>query len=388
MTSGRCAVAVKLSPFLFSSCILLALISVQVKQAAAQTRSSTPAPPSSITRPDSIQDSGFYNYWAGMSAQGRAGGVLLGKLAMEGEPLPWVPMLVNVDCKGSVVNSTQADLKGQFVITFADTKGVERTPPDAQRQMETKYEGCTVRAALAGFHSSVVTITARNLRDEPNLGTITLSSEARGGGTELSATTKQAPSNAMKAFEKARADWLAQNPDGAERNLKKAVQLYPSFAEAWVQLGKIQTASDPKSAQESFSKALAADPKFVLPYEQLAALAVQAGEWQKAVDNTSQALRLDAMGTPQLWYYDALAKFQLGKTDEALESATKALAIDPRHSVLNTEQLLAVILARKADYVGALLHLNNCLSYMPAGPHADLVKQQIAQLEPKVTPTK
>jgi hypothetical protein len=55
---------------------------------------------------------------------------------------------------------------------------------------------------------------------------------------------------------------------------------------------------------------------------------------------------------------------------------------------LNTEQLLAVILARKADYTGALLHLNNCLSYLPPGPQADMVKQQIAQLEPKVTPSK
>ena len=94
-----------------------------VGQAAAQTHASTPAPPSTVTRPDSIQDSGFYNYWANMSAQGRAGGVLLGKLAMEGEPLPWEPMLVNVDCKGSIVNSTQADLRGQFVITFVDHEG-------------------------------------------------------------------------------------------------------------------------------------------------------------------------------------------------------------------------------------------------------------------------
>jgi hypothetical protein len=69
-------------------------------------------------------------------------------------------------------------------------------------------------------------------------------------------------------------------------------------------------------------------------------------------------------------------------------SASKSLAIDPRHSVLNTEQLLAVILARKADYVGALLHLNNCLSYLPPGSQADMVKQQIAQLEPKVAPSK
>jgi tetratricopeptide (TPR) repeat protein len=323
-----------------------------------------------------------------MSAQGRAGGVLLGKLAMEGEPLPWEPMLVSVDCKGSIVNSTQADLKGQFVITFADKHGVEQIPADAQRQMETKYEGCLVRASLAGFRSSAITITSRNLRDDPNLGTITLSPEGRGGGTELSITSKEAPSNAMKAFEKARAEWLAQNPDGAEKSLKKAVQLYPGFAEAWLQLGKIQLASDAQGARDSFSKALAADPKFVLPYEQLAGLAVQAEKWQETLDHTSQALQLDPAGTPRLWYYDALAKFQLGKTDEALASASKSLAIDPRHSVLNTEDLLAVILARKADYAGALQHLKNCLTYMPAGPQADLVKQQIAQLEPRLAPSK
>lgn len=357
-------------------------------QGGAQTHSSTAAPPSTRTRPDSIQDSGFYNYWANMSAQGRAGGVLLGKLAMEGEPLPWEPMLVSVDCKGSVVNSTQADLRGQFVFTFADTHGVERIPADAQRQMETKYEGCLVRASLAGFRSSAVTITVHNLRDDPNLGTITLSPEARGGGTELSTTSKAAPSNAMKAFEKARADYLDGNAAGAQHNLKKAVQLYPGFAEAWLQLGKIQRASDPEGARESFTKALAADPKFVLPFEQRAALAVQAEKWQEALDNTNQALQLDPAGTPQLWYYDSLAKFQLGKTEEANVSALKSLAIDPRHTVANTEQLLAVILARKADYPGALEHLKNCESYMPAGPQADLVKQQIAQLEQKVSTSK
>ena len=378
----------KLSLPAFSFCFLLVLTGVQVEQAGAQTHSSTPAPPSTITRPDSIQDSGLYNYWATMSAQGRAGGVLLGKLALEGEPLPWQPMLVSVDCKGSIVNSTQTDLQGRFVITFTETHGTPGTPSDAQRQMETRYEGCMVRGSLAGFRSSAVTITVRNLRDDPNLGTITLSPEARGGGTELSSTSQAAPSNAMKAFEKARAEWLAQNPDGAEKNLKKAVQLYPAFAQAWLQLGKIQEASDPQAARDSFSKALAADPKFVLPYEQLAALAVQGEKWQETLDNTNHALELDPTGTPQLWYYDALAKFQLGKTDEASVSASKSLAIDPRHSVPNTEQLLAVILARKADYAGALQHLKNCLTYIAAGPQADLVKQQIAQLESKVPASK
>jgi tetratricopeptide (TPR) repeat protein len=192
----------------------------------------------------------------------------------------------------------------------------------------------------------------------------------------------------MKAFEKARAEWLNQNSDGAEKNLKKAVQLYPGFAQAWLQLGKLQEPSDAQAARESFSKALAADPKFVLPYEQLAALGAQEEKWLEILDNTNHALELDPAGTPQIWYYDALAKFQLGKTDEANISASKSLTIDPRHSVPNTEQLLAVILARKADYGGAVQHLKNCLTYIPAGPQADLVKQQIAQLETKLSPSK
>ena len=346
-----------------------------------QTRSTTAAPPTQVTRPDSIQDSGFYDYWANMSAQGKAGGVLLGPLAFEGEPLPWEPMLVAVECKGTVVNLTQTDLKGQFVIRYVDTKGVERIPQDEQRQMETKYEGCVVVGNVAGFRSTEKTITIHNLRDDPELGTITLSPEERGSGMEASSTTKWAPGNAMKAFEKARGAWLEQNPDGAVRNLKKAVEFYPQFAEAWVQLGKLQEQSEPQAAKDAFSKTLAADPNFILPYEELVLLAVREQKWEDAEHSTGRALQVDPAGTPQLWYYDALAKYQDGKIDGAEASAQKVLAIDPRHSVPNAEQLLAVIMARKGDYAGALQHLKNCLSYTPSGPNADLLKQQIAQLE-------
>jgi Tfp pilus assembly protein PilF len=380
-------VKTKLPSLASSFCFLLVLAGSQVKLAGAQTHASTAAPPTTVIRPDSIQSSGLYDYWTMMSGQGRAGGVLLGRIALEGEPLPWQPMLVSVDCKGSIVNSTQTDLQGKFVLTFVETHPTPDTAPaDAQRKMETKYEGCTVRGSVAGFRSSAVTITVRNLRDEPNLGTIMLSPEGRGGGTELSATTQAVPANAMKAFEKARAEWLDQHSDSAKSNLKKAVELYPGFAEAWLQLGELQEAADPQAARDSFSKALAADPKFVVPYEQLAALDAQAGKWRETANDTENALKLVPGGTPLLWYSDALAKYQLGKIDAAQVSASKSLAIDPRRP--NTEQLLAVILARKADYAGALQHLKNCLTYMPPGPQADLVKQQIAQLEPKVRAAK
>ena len=79
-----------------------------------------------------------------------------------------------------------------------------------------------------------------------------------------------------------------------------------------------------------------------------------------------------------------MANYQLGRPDVAQASALKSLALDPRHTVLNTEQLLAVILARKGDFGGALEHLRSSLKYVPPGPNADLLKQQIAQLERRV----
>jgi len=345
---------------------------------------STPAPSKPITRPESIQDSGLYDYWAEMSGQGRAGGALLGKLGVEGEPLPWEALLVTVTCDGKVVYTTATDAKGNFGIVSVTMPGALGKQGDSERQMETYFEGCLVQGVAPGFRSTILTLTRENLRDQPDIGTIMLSRIGRDLATTLSRSTETAPPNAMKSFEKARAEMLDHNPEGAERELKKAVQEDPKFAEAWFQLGKLQAASDPQAARDAFSEALAADPKFALPYEQLAALAAQRGNWQEVLENTNHLAQLLPEGTAQSWYLNALANYQLGKPGVAEASAAKSLALDPKHSILNTEQLLAVILARKGDFAGALGHLRSSLTYVPPGPNADLIKQQIAQLERRV----
>ena len=352
--------------------------------ALGQTHNSTPAPPSTITRPGSIQDSGLYDYWADMSAQGRAGGALLGKVAVEAEPLPWEPLLVTVTCGEKVVYTTQSDARGNFGIVSVTLPGALGKQGDSQRQMETQYEGCVVQGAVPGFRSTSITLTQHNLRDNPDLGTLMLSRIGRDSATTLSRTTETASPKAIKSFEKAHGEMLQHDSDGAERELKKAVQTDPQFAEAWLQLGKLQQASEPQEARDSFSKALAADPNFVLPYEQLALLAAQKGNWQEVLDDTNRIAQLYPQGTAQSWYLNALANFQTGKPDMAEGSAVKSLALDPKHSVLNTEQLLAVVLARKGDFAGALDHLRSSLKYMPPGPNADLLKQQVAQLEQRV----
>ena len=326
----------------------------------------------------------MYDYWSQMNGQSRAGGALLGKIAVEGEPLPWEPVLIKVTCSGKIVYETQTDAKGNFGIVPEGVPHEISQQHDAQRQMQTYYEGCLVNGVVSGFGSKPITITERNLRDDPNLGTLTLYRTAQDAATTLSSTSEHIPEKAMKAFEKAREEMIGRDPDGAERDLKKAVAYYPDFAEAWLQLGKLQENSDVQEAHSSFTKAIQADPKFVLPYEQLAVLASKAGNWKEVLDDTNHVAEVYPDGTPQTWYLNALANYQLGKVDAAKDSAGKSLAIDPRHTVMNTEQLLAVILARKGDYVGALDHLKNSLKYIPQGPNADLLKQQIAQLEQRI----
>jgi Tfp pilus assembly protein PilF len=360
---------------------ILALLAGTSIFSAAQSQVPAPQPVDTHTRPGSLDDLGPQRYWSELSAQERAGGALIGKLSVEGEPMLWEPVLVFVTCNGKITHVTQADPKGSFVISSTQVPGALSLQADAKRQMETRFEGCTVEGDFAGFQSTSVTITRRNLQDDPNIGIIKLTRAAGATGAAISSTTAAAPSKALKAYEKARADLETQNPDLAQHDLQKAVEIDPGFAEAWYQLGKLQQVSSSEDAKNSFTKAVAADPKYVLPYGRLAALAAKEGKWPDVVSNTDRVLQLNPVGTPQIWYYNALGNWQVGNVDAAQTSAEKSLALDPLHAIPNTEQLLAVILSKKGDYAGALQHLRNCLSYLQSGTNADFVKSQIAQLE-------
>ena len=367
-----------------------ALVALIVVSVSASAQSSPPStghihnPNPVVNRPDSIQDAGLYGYWSRMTDQDRAGGALLGKVVVKDELLPWDPIVVTVSCDGAAAYTAETDPKGYFSILPSRIAGEISLQGDTERQMKVHFEGCTVQAFLAGFRSSGLSITERNLRDSPEMGTITLTREFTARGTAVSTTSKSVPPGAAEHWSRAGEEMLADRRDRARRQLEEAVRIYPGFAVAWYQLGTLQLPSNPREAAIYLRKAAAADPAFVSPYERLAALAVQQKDWQGALQSLNQYLQLDPKGTTRIWYYSALSNFQLGNIDAAEGSANKLLTMDPLHNTRNGEQLLAVILARKADYLGALAHLRHCLSYIPQGPDAELVKAQIAQLEKHV----
>lgn len=326
--------------------------------------------------PNIYRDADF----AKLRATGHAGGFLSGNVSVAGGNLPWASIQITVTCDGKASFTTTTDSKGDFFIAekqrFDSTKIIGR-----EKSFVSQFIGCTVAAALPGFQSTQLTIAPRNVQEGPMIGSIKLTPEEGSTGSAVSATTPAAPKEAMKSFHKAREDWLNEKPGHAQRELQKALEIYPQFAEAWYQLGRLQAISNSPEAFNSLSKAAAADPKFVLPYELMASLSASAGKWQNVVDETNHALELNPRGTLDVWFYHALGNYRLKNLDIAQASALKSLSMDPLHLQPATEQLLAVILSAKHDQQAALEHLRNCLTYFPPGPNLDLVKQQIAQIE-------
>jgi tetratricopeptide (TPR) repeat protein len=315
--------------------------------------------------------------------QGRAGSYYGGNVKVSDGAQPWDPILVNVVCSGDTKYTTATDPKGNFLIAPKPDAAAPAPsgPGDQQNKLAAQYVGCNVKAALPGYDSSTLTIANRNLTDDPNVGTITLKRAENATASSVSATTAAAPKDAMKAFEKARSEWIENKPDKAQKDLQKAVQIDPQFAEAWYELGKLQEVQKSPDAANSFQKAVAADPKFMPPYEHLVQSQVQAEKWQDVLDNTNKELEANPAGSPRLFYYNSIANMKLGKNEAAEDSIKKAIAADPQHTEPNAEQLYAVILANKQDLPGALEHLRTAIKYLPPGPNADLVKKQIAQLE-------
>lgn len=274
---------------------------------------SAPAP----TRPDSVQDTGPLAFLATSTGGVVAGDGLWGKVVVAGNPLLWEPIAVTLACSNDRIDLvTQTNADGKFAITKVNLPKAYTQDDDVRNQMEQHYEGCVVKAHLAGYTSTADTITERNLRENPYLTDITLTPDEHASGTAISSTMSAASPEATKAFEKAYADWQHNDTDSARRSLEKAVQLDPKFAEALYLLGRLQMATDLKAATESLTKAQAADPQFVLPAEWLATLAVQQKNWQDADTWTTKALELDPAGTARLWYYRGLIDYRMGKTNQ------------------------------------------------------------------------
>jgi len=116
-------------------------------------------------------------------------------------------------------------------------------------------------------------------------------------------------------------------------------------------------------------------------YLQLARLDLAEHRSQEALTTTDRALALNPVEYPGIFFFNAVANFNLKHFDAAEASARRTIDLDAKHEIPRAENLLATILAAKGDRRGALEHFRKYMELSPKAPDAPEVKQRIQELE-------
>jgi hypothetical protein len=273
------------------------------------------------------------------------GEFFFGKVVMPDGTVPPSGVIIERVCNGSAHPQAYTDSRGDFsfqvgqtqdmlpdasvdsVSRRGDMSGATNNQQDGQKTAGSLYN-CDLRASLAGYRSDTISLAGRRNLDDPNVGTIMLHSNANYEGLTTSATSALAPKDAHKAFENGLQAMKKSKIDEAQTDFLKATELYPRYASAWYELGLVYERRERvPDARDAYAKAIAADSKYVNPYERLYMLAFDEKDWVKVAQITNQVMHLNPYDFPGSLYFNAVANSQLGKLDIAEKSAREAVQL-------------------------------------------------------------
>ena len=201
----------------------------------------------------------------------------------------------------------------------------------------------------------------------------------------------------MRAYQKGLAAERSGKLPDASKDFAKAVEIYPKYVYAWFQLGLVlqkQHLND--QARDAFRQAANLDPKFLLPFMELASLAFAEKNWPEVLKFTGHILELDPvnqtnvtgyildldpLNCSEAYFYDAVAHYELHQIDQAEKSALKAKHVDLLTRFPQLHVLLAEIFAQKQNYPEAIDELQTYLALVPTASEADYLRQKLAKLE-------
>jgi len=333
---------------------------------------------------------------------------LSGRVMLDDGTPPSEPVVIERVCNGVARPEAYTSSKGQFSFQLGQRMGMMADAsvgggPDAvmdggfggrssQRTTsvggfgsginEMALMGCEIRAVLPGYRSDVVNLAGRRSLENPDVGTIILHRLGNVEGTTISATSLNAPKDAKKAYQKGMEALKKKKPADAQKRFQKAVDEYPRYAAAWYGLGQAHMAqNNPAEARKCFAASLEADPKYLNPYLSVATIAAGERNWQEVADTTAKLIRLDPVDYPQAYYFNSVANYNLGKTEEAEKSAREAQRLDTHHRYPRVAHLLGVILANRREYNAAAEQMRTFLKFAPDAADASTVRTQLSEIE-------
>jgi tetratricopeptide (TPR) repeat protein len=323
---------------------------------------------------------------------------LTGKVVLSTGGVVPGPVAIQRVCGSNVQREAYSDARGNFSLTLGENN---YTFQDASESAPTRMRstvggmtrrqlwGCEIRASLAGYTSSVITLAGRDVNDMGDIGTLVLTKIGGVEGNSISVVSLKAPDKARKEYEKALEDYQKKKYDDAEKRLAKAVEIYPQYATAWELRGREQIRQKQvEEARKSFQSAIAADEKFVPPYIQMAVIEASTPNWQETLRWTGKAISLDPMSYPDAHFINGVAHFNLAHYPEAERSASKAVELDKEHRFPRAELLLGNIFQIKGEHEAAALHFQQYLKLEPNSPDAPRIQTYLAEQQQKAAAVK
>lgn len=236
---------------------------------------------------------------------------------------------------------------------------------DAQTSEATSIPNTKPAASVTSSSDQPDERKARSYSDDPRY-TVSVSSLA-------------APDKAKRAFEKAEEEAKKGRWQLAAENFKRAVDTYPKYAVAWLELGRVHVRqSSFMEARNCFREAVAQDSKLLDGYVELANVAARQDNWADLADASDHLIDLAPGSSAEYWFMNSMAYYNLGKLDRAEASATHGLELDPRHEVPQMEYVYGLILGTKKDYKGAAEHMSAYLRLVPNSEDSDVAKNLLA----------
>ena len=314
-----------------------------------------------------------------------------GKVLLSGGGLLPEPVAIERSCNGVLRREGYSDSKGQFSFqvgvnnAFQDASEgggrVGARPGTTATPTTANLTSCEFRAVLAGYQSTIATLRPDGETWQFDIGTIFLKRLGDAKGNTISVTSMTAPKDAMRAYEKAE-KVMQEKPEEAEKDLNKAVQIYPQFAAAWNLMGDIhRQRNESDAAWAAYTHAVAADPLFLNPLYGMAVIATQRKKWDDAIQVTDQLIKLDPLAFPMTYLFNAAANYNAQQYDAAEDSAKKFKALDTQHSHPEISLLLSNLFLRKEDYTGAAQQVHEYLAAVPNSPDAEALKEEAKRYE-------
>jgi cytochrome c-type biogenesis protein CcmH/NrfG len=134
-------------------------------------------------------------------------------------------------------------------------------------------------------------------------------------------------------------------------------------------------------ARKAYQQAIAAEPKFILPHEQLAWLALREAKWQELIDITDEWLHLDALNSPDAYYLSSIGNLQTQHSDVAEKNAREAVRMDPGKKNMRARYVLGLALAQNHDFTASAEAIRSYLEATPDVKDKAVIQKQLEQIQ-------